>query len=338
MTDRTPQGKSPLQPTDIDTLIDRFLAGEVVQADVDALESMLAQDAAARHRFRRVASLDATLRDWAAAEAATAAWGSNPERDEAKRRHQQQARPWIAAVLVLGLVIGVLSSTVVFAATIPWRTRAPVITLAGFGWTSNSPPGQAGIPDRFDAWGGDYCRLVNAEQAVAPPGGGPIIQMLRSDNATSPTGRGSNSAELWRFIDLRPLRQRLGSGPLRVTFSAAFNAAAIDDAGRYRFTVGLHAFPTGNPNEFAALWKQYKADDAAVSSAHGRQLADMNPTTWQTVDVQLVVPAHATVLLAHTSIGSMTEPVGGAQPLEFAGHYVANVALQVTPEDTADSR
>lgn len=337
MTDRTPQSAPHLQSTDIDSLIDRFLAGEVDQAGIDAMESLLAQDAVARHRFRRVASLDAALRDWAAAAAATAAWGSDPGRVEANERHAPQSRPWIAAVLTLGLVAGVLSSTVVFAASMPWRARAPVITLAGFGWTWGSPPSQNGIPKCFDAWGGDFSRLVNAGQAAAPPGGGAMVRMLRSDNASSPEGRVSNSAELWRFIDLRPLRQRLGSGPLRVTFSAAFNAAAIDDAGRYQFTVGLHAFPSGTPAEFSNLWQQYKADDAAIASALGRQLADRNPGTWQAVDVQLVVPAHATVLLAHTAIGSMPVPVGSAQPVEFPGHYIANVALQVSPEETADS-
>lgn len=337
MTDRNAESRPHLQPAGIDVLIDRFLGGDVDQVDVDALEALLAQDAATRRRFRRFASLDAALRDWAAAAAATSAWGNNSEQNEPKNRHDQQSRRWIAAVLALGLVVGVLSSTVVFAATIPWRQRVPVITLAGFGWTWGSPPSQTGIPDRFDAWGGDFCRLTNAEQSVTPPTGGPMLRMLRSDNASSPTSQLSNSAELWRFIDLSPLRQRLGSGALRVRFSAGFNAAAFDDAKRYQFTVGLHAFPAGTPAEFSALWRQYKTDDTAVSSALGRQLADKNPDTWQTVDVQLVVPAHASILLAHTAIGSMPLSVGSAKSVEFPGHYIADVVLQVSPEETADT-
>ena len=165
-----------------------------------------------------------------------------------------------------------------------------------------------------------------------------MVRMLRSDNATSPGLGVSNSAELWRFIDLRPLRRRLGSGPLRVKFSAAFNAAAVDDNGRYQFSVGLHAIPSSEPAAFSALWREFKAHDAAVSSAVGRQRADKDPGTWQTVDVQLTVPAHATVLLTHTAIGSMPVPVGSAQPVEFPGHYIADVAVSVSPEDIADSR
>jgi hypothetical protein len=335
MTDQTP---TPDRIADLDPLIDRFLDGEVDQADVDALETLLAGDPSARHRFRRVAGLDAALREWAAAAAAVAAWadgeppavGSHPARRPSLRS--------IAGVLAIGLLVGIVSSTVVFAATVPWRLRTASLPLSGFDWGWDAPPSQAGIPDRFDAWGGDFCRLVNTEQGVTPPGGGPMVRMLRSDNATSPGGEVSNSAELWRFIDLRPLRQRLGSGPLRVTFSAAFNMAAIDDADRYRFTVGLHAFPNGNPTEFSALWKQYKADDAAVSSARGRQIADKNPGTWQTVDVQMVVPADATVLLAHTVIGSMHVPHDEAQPVEFPGHYIASAALCVSSEDAAHAQ
>lgn len=328
---------------EFDRLVRWFLAGGgelgLDQESLDQLESLLASDPEARRRFRREANLDMALHEWATIAGSQAAWAM-PEADRSGRAAASRLawRP-TAAVLAVGLLVGMLSSTMIFAATLPWRERVRSIRVADLAWRWESPPGQQGIPDTFDTWGGDYSRLVGVDQGVRPPGNGPMLRMLRSDNDRDSGGGISNAGELWRFIDLRPLRQRLGSGPLRLEFAAAFNATPHEGDERYQFAVGMHAFADDAPEGFAALWRRYKQRDESITSVLGRQVADIDLASWQNVSVHMVVPPEATVLLVHTSIGRMPVPPAGSGPVQFPGHYVGDLSLRFVPlEDDPQHR
>ena len=310
----------------LDPLMSRFLAAaeaELGQQALHEFEGLLAGDPEARRRFRREANLDVALHEWATIAGPQAAWAA-PARDAVSRPSRRPT----AAVLVGGLIVGMLSSTMILAATVPWMTQVPSIRVADLAWRWDSPPAQRGAPDAFDTYGGDFCRLVGVDQGVRPWGGGPMLRILRSDNDRDSGGAISNSGEIWRFIDLRPLRRRFGPGPLRLEFAAAFNAAEHEGEEQYQFGVGMHAFADDAPAGLGSLWRRYRQRDESITSVLGRQLADDDRGSWQKVSVAMVVPPEASVLLVHASVSRIPVPAAGPGPVHFPGHYIDDLSLR----------
>lgn len=319
--------------SETETLIGRFFAGAVTQSDLDKLEAILADNPHMRRHFRREANLDGALRDWAEVRGLQDAWALSSLPLFGRSAGRPTTRFSGVALVAAGIFFGLLSSSLIFAAIGPWPDYDHSVPLTELAFWPDAPPSQDGVPKKFGRWGGDFSRVLSADQGVKAPGG-QMLRILRSDNSTSPAGEPTHVGELWHYIDLRPLRKRIGRESVAVALSALINSADAAEGERHVFTIGIHAFETDAPG-FTALWDSVFDDgrDVLIASAARSQISDVNPSTWQKLSAEIVVPPESSVLLVYVSVARVCKPALRPEPIEFPGQYIADVSLRLRPPE-----
>ena len=73
-------------------------------------------------------------------------------------------------------------------------------------------------------WSGDFCRIVGAEQGIAPKQGKKMLRFLRSDNEQTETGAVTYVGEAAQVMDLRPFHAEIANGAAAVELSAWFQS------------------------------------------------------------------------------------------------------------------
>lgn len=301
--------------------IDRHLDGLTTEAEASALSQRLEQDPAARVEYLRLASIHAALVSEALYESAETTTPVVGLYAAVSRRRWNFNLSGLAA----GIVLGVMSASLVWAYALPSRARSerqgdPLPLIDG-GFESGRLPNDEGVPTAAGLWSGDFTDLINAEQGVAPHSGTTMLRFLRPDNQRSPSTVMQRTAELWQIVDLRPLRRQLGSQPTMIEFSAWFAAAPQAAANPAKFGVTLAAF-SGDPASADEAWRQ--RHDIALAEASKDEAVGQTATTWRHLVVQAIVPPEADFLLVQARVGPAS-----SSPLEFAGHYLDEAELQV---------
>ncbi len=224
--------------------------------------------------------------------------------------------------MAAGLVIGLLSASVVFAYVTPRRepVRSRLLPLADSSFEGGKPFPAQGLPTSSGRWSGDFCRVVGAEQGVAPIHGDKMLRFLRSDNEKTETGNATYVGEAAQVIDLRPFRAELAHGDAVVELSAWFQSIPLPGE-RYEFAVKAAAFH-GDLADAPMLWE---ARDMHGSYAMRSAAAT---TKWQQVSTSVSVPNDADFLVIECTVARKgTRAKQGA--VEFAGHYVDGVQVRL---------
>lgn len=303
---------------DLRALIDRHLDGLTTPAEAESLSRRLEDDPAARADYLRLAGVHAMLAagDLSAAPATPAAAGAAVT----TRGRWKFGLSGLAA----GVLVGAVSTSLVWAharPAAPPPEAAESLPLVDGGFEEGPAPETDGVPIRPGAWGGDFTRVVTAEQGVTPFEGVRMLRFLRADNALSPPGGGQRTAEMWQTIDLRPLRGRLGPDSV-VEASGRFAAAPAARPGGAKVGILLAAF-SGDPATARAAWPARRSVALAEAS---KDEAVVRPGQWQRVAVQIALPPDADFLLLQARV---TAPPPA--PVEFPGHYLDDVAVRLFP-------
>lgn len=301
-------------------IVSRYINGSVTPQEMNVLQDRLRKDATFRCFFARYAGLDSALGD---GRLAVASLRRNPSSSG-----QQSMLKWLSwrplVAGAAGLAFGMFCTSVVFAYAKPKATAlvARPLPLADGDFELSPLIPARGIPAQGGVWGGDFCRLVEAENGVKPKHGKKMLRILRSDNELSAKNERSYVGEVAQVIDLRPLRAALAGTEQLVEVSAQFNSIAISSGGKYEFAVKAAAF-RGDLADAPRLWE----DREAGGSRSNRSVeADSDAGTWQRVATPLVVPQDAEFLVIECAVvfkGSKMED-GAA---EFPGHYVDQVEV-----------
>jgi hypothetical protein len=308
--------------TEQSELIRCYIEGSVTAQQIDALQQHLRADPAFRRLFARYANLDAALGDGRLA-APSLARPASPSR-------QQSTFKWLSwrplAAAAAGLVFGMFCTSVVFAYAKPKPPSAATkpLPLADADFESNSPIPALGIPAVAGVWSGDFSRIVGAEKGITPRHGLRMLQILRSDNESSPKHEYSYVGEVAQVIDLRPLRATLSGAEHWVDVSAYFNSIGMGRDGKCEFAVKAAAFQ-GDTADAPRLWDDH---EASGSRSNRSVEADFDPRTWQRVATPLVLPANADFLVVECAVvfkGTQKEQ----RATEFPGHYIDQVEVRL---------
>ena len=308
--------------TDQSNLILRYIEGSPRPEDRDALQERLRSDPAFRRLFARYANLDAALGDGRLAAPAV------PQKTTSDR--QVSAFNWLSwrplAAAAAGLVFGMFCTSVVSAYARPRPPAGPtkLLPLADGGFESNANLPALGIPSGAGVWGGDFSRIVGAENGITPKQGVRMLRILRSDNERSRKNEHSYVGEVAQVIDLRPLRAAMQGAEQWVELSAQFNSIGMGREGKSEFAVKAAAFQ-GDIGDAPRLWEDH---EASGSRSNRSVEADPDPRTWQRVATPLVVPANADFLVVECAVvfKSPTQEPGAT---EFPGHYVDQVEIRL---------
>ncbi|MCY2994872.1 MAG: hypothetical protein NTY19_44475 [Planctomycetota bacterium] len=348
-----------MNPEELDFLIAGWLDGQLTPDQHARLEQALLADPAARQRLQSQSNLDVALREWASTIAISAAWDGRETADgepllpgahiedgmscaEPVGRASRgigifrKLSRWLtrAALVSLGagLLIGVLSTSLVWAFTLP-RVAGPLripLPLADSSFEQQLPVGHRGIPLQSGAWGGDFARITGREQGIVPKDGQHMLRFLRS-NFEGEVSELSYVGNMYQVIDLRPWKDAFAEGQTRVELTAWFNAVPGEANFKFRFGAQLFALEE-SPEELSTPSSSgWLTRNNVAFSAHRNVLADDDPVTWQRVTTELRLPPQTQFLVMHVEVARMP-PSRKPQPVEFAGHYVDAVELVLHTE------
>jgi len=189
------------------------------------------------------------------------------------------------------------------------------------GFETSDLPGTG--PGSFGVWGLDVGERVGPTTGIAPLEGSFMARFVLTTAvcATEPFGTAGDFVQL---VDLSGAAALVASGNARVRMSAAFNRVAGDTSTDTRFSVNAAAYD-GTPDEFISVCSGANPNWLAASSSDLQ--TDGDPTTWERIDTELVVPIGATyVAIWVRAIENVEDDPSGS---EFDGHFVDDVTFEV---------
>lgn len=324
------------------TLIDRWLDGTATGEEIAELESHLLESAAVRREFWRRAVFHGELCEAARMAFAVLPGDHQPARQRIGRRSFSLLAgiwrsPLASGLLIAGVsaLLGSFAASLALAKPVPAGNRVVWRLVEFTGFESAADPQADYIPSRIGQWGGDETTVIQGpgQQGITPKSGGSMLQFLSghpsSDNYQA------NASEIWRFIDLAPLRREAGGESLTVEYSAWFNS--IRPVGSQRPSCGLSIVATCvPPAEWTNhLWEQASPFDHFRSNswlqppatAATKQRIDDDIRSWQPVTTVLAVPDDANYLLLHCYVADYS---GGPSATVFPGQYVDDIEVRAT--------
>lgn len=300
--------------------------GPLTAEESTRLSELLRDDPAAQEAYLDHVMMDALLeREFGGVAPAVTRSEAIASRDVVVRGPWRRFRSM--AKMAAALFVGAFLASAVWAYALPRVSAAKRVRLPiGDGSFENGgAPGQDGVPVRPGVWGGDFSRVVDAEQGVQPHEGRRMLRLVSADNSQTPAGAPRRAAELWQVVDVRPMRGLLGRGPAAVEVSAFFKAVPPAIKDRFVYGLAIYAFH-GDPVSGPEAWKMRR--ELALAGMDKEESAESVAAQWRPLAAQITVPPDADFLLVQARFVCKT-PGPLTTPVEFAGHYLDDFALHV---------
>jgi hypothetical protein len=324
----------------LDKLINAYLDEALTPADQAELETQLQDSEAARQRFWELAEVHGLAGD-----AARILWldidagvrpASSLSVDLAQtesRRRDRLNRIYLVPLIasVVGLVIGIISTTAIWAATT--LRQQQVVTIFHDSFESGPSPIANGAPIDIDAWGGDYSEIVQAWPSIRPVDGTRMLRFLRADYDGKEKQFGY-LGDLYRVIDLRGDVSQFSDGNTMVSVEAAFASLALEESGRFSPSLSLHALeevPANAEAWHAMIEIPRRLEEASLASARRQELFSSSDP-WRRMSLEMRLPPKTRYLLVGLHIADLeaARNISGPPPaVEFEGQFVDDVRVML---------
>lgn len=303
---------------DLADLIHACLDERASDAQLRELNTRLRADVHARDLYLQLADVHSCLAVDESLWMDTARHVASPASEvRAARKSSAGWRQMAAAAL--GIVFGMLCTSVVFAYVAPSLGKAKTVLLEGFETNVTSAPG---LPRETGHWGGDEAVSVTAAREVKPRSG---HAMLRFVSATYPGENSPRSqwGDVYRLVDVRGL---VNSGNTVARLSASFSQDSV--AGPEQFSCSVEAFaldeqPSALPVPLTHAWLRQNN-----SAAGSRKLALSASREWQELSVEVPVTPRTQFVLVHLAV-IQNAPSIQAGAVQFPGQYVDDVKMEL---------
>lgn len=307
-------------------LLHCYLNDALPEADIEALQSLLRENAEARRMLRDLATIDTRLTELAASAPQEVASFSPQAVTATSRKHGGIFYRRPLSGLALGLLIGVVFSSAAWAYAVPkWLEGvASTTNVVEEGFESGAAPLVTGLPTAFDRWSGDFTEVTGAQLGITPASGNKMLRILRADYEGKTNFDGSYCGDLFRLVDLRPFRQELADGLATVELSALFNAAPFPESEEYRCSIAIHALSSELAATPTALSGAVLANGSLAMARQSCPRMDRDPQSWQRVEGALKVPAETEFLLIHLGVNHIPK---FQKRVAFDGHYLDDVRI-----------
>lgn len=324
----------------LDKLINAYFDEALTPAEQAELETQLQDTEAARQRFWELAEVhglagDAARTLWLNVDAGIrpAASLSVDLAQAVSRRRDRLNRIYLAPLSagVVGLAIGIISTTAIWAATTLRQQHAVMIFHDSF--ESGPSPVAKGAPIDPDAWGGDYSEIVEAWPSLRPVDGNRMLRFLRADYDGKEKQVGY-LGDLYRVIDLRGDLSQFADGNTVVSVEAAFASLAFERSGRFSPNLSLHALeelPANAEAWHAMIEIPRRLEEASLASAR-RQEFFSSSDPWRRVSLEMRLPPNTRYLLVGLHIADLhvARNSSSLQPaVEFEGQFVDDVRVML---------
>jgi len=322
----------------LDKLINAYLDEALTPAEQAELETQLQDSEAARQRFWELAEVhglagDAARTLWLNVDAVVRPASSlSVDLAQAEsRRHDRLNRIYLVplSAAVVGLVIGIISTSAIWAATT--LRQQQVFTIFHDSFESGPSPVASGAPIDTDAWGGDYSEVVEAWPSLRPFDGNRMLRFLRADYAGKEDQVGY-LGDLYRVIDLRGDVSQFADGNTVVSVEAAFASLALKESGRFSPNLSLHALeelPANAEAWHALIEIPRRLEKASLASARRQELFSSSDP-WRRMSLEMRLPPKTRYLLVGLHIADLqaARNSSGLPPaVEFEGQFADDVRV-----------
>ncbi len=345
-------------------LIDQYCFGSIDEVGLEQLQQLLRDSRAHRDQFRQEMQLHAALHEVADSlvsdllsdtdrldlqsppgqVASLSVWpslgegvehavfGSPVERSQAaKLSINRLNRNFFSRIgaAVSGLLLGIILTTAIWAATASARTR--VLNIFHDSFESGPSPVASGSPMEPDAWGGDHAKIVEALPSIQPANGKRMLRFLRADyvGKDPPTG---HMGDVYRVIDLQGHTSELSHGDTLAAVEAAFGSVPFDESQLFHAKLTMYALAKLPADE--AAWHVlirapvHLAEGSLASASRRQELS--SDITWQQLSLEMRLPSEARYLLIglHVADGYAARKHGSSPPaVEFEGQFADDVRV-----------
>jgi hypothetical protein len=355
---------SPVPKPTLTELIDQYCFGSIDEVGLEQLQQLLRDSRAHRDQFRQEMQLHAALHEVADSlvgdllsdtehldlqsspgqVASLLVWpslgegmehdffGSPVEQSQAaKLSNNRLNRNFFSRLgaAVSGLLVGIISTTAIWATTASVRPR--IISLLHDSFESGPSPVAIGAPLEPDAWGGDHAKIVEAMPSIQPANGKRMLRFLRADyvGKDPPTG---HMGDVYRVIDLQGHTSELSHGDTLAAVKAAFGSVPFAASHRFHAKLSMCALAKLPADE--AAWRvligapAHLAEGSLASASRRQELS--SDITWQQLSLEMRLPSEARYLLIglHVVDVQATRDHGGSPPaVEFEGQFADDVRV-----------
>lgn len=305
-------------------LLHRYLDGAITEEEMVSLEELLRHDEDARAELRSLATIDAKWQQLAE-EDSFALKLNEPTEVSSKPSKSYWRLTWpsqIAAVLVVGSIVGLFGMGVVLAIGSP-KATARTFDIA-HGDFESMPVGS--IPERFPVRAGEWCG--NPAEVIQEADGNRTLRFLATANVKEdPNGFASNCS-VFQIVDLADLRQELEADRSESAFSLQLSARfqrvpAPNDADlpKLKGSVRIFLFQA----ELESIGEQWP-QVVQQAEAMGRKSIKLKPDEDATISTSCLLDSDATVALIAVSASS---GINSRSSTPLGGYYVDDVKLTV---------
>lgn len=183
---------------------------------------------------------------------------------------------------------------------------------------------QGSWPSTYGDWNGDHSSIiVGPTSGITPLEGSYMLNLKGTSHGTSASSAGA--CEVPQLIDVSQFAGLIASGQALVSASAYFNRVAGDAQTDTAFGIQIYAHQ-GNPSSYPSnrengWWLLNKRADI---------FTDADPATWEQSQLFTLLPTNTTyIAIQMTAYENIYNDTSG---IEFDGHFVDQVSLQITPE------
>lgn len=304
-------------------LIHDYLSEAISETKLDRLQSFLREKAEARRVLRDLATVDAKVRDLAPDNSETLQWLTVDRRELApfaKTVASSQVPRRIWAAVAAGFLLGIFSSSVVWAFALP-RPRGiapPAVTRLTQDFEEPGMAWRNGFPKQVGEGSGDPARIIGSEDAVSPNSG---KRMLRFKPAAGDFFSGAYDA-----VDLE--RTPLPPGVRQVKLAASCRPAVFDRRSRHLLRAASFAqeIAKNDPRWMMELWSEF--DDQTLARAARAFPVLPGTDAWKTVSIIVDVPPSSLYRVVSLWAATTDGKVENRRP-----HFLDDVTLTcVLPE------
>lgn len=194
-------------------------------------------------------------------------------------------------------------------------------------------PRRLEFPKEVGFWAGDEARVVDGgEFGIKPFEGSSMLQFVHGHHSLEAFSlfaeRDLSSSDQWQIIDIRDLKREGAS--LRVTAEAWFNRVHEGKETDNRFGLRVTAFNW----PFEDAYKR-RHSQSALANISRDLYADNDPETWERLELDFEVPSQANYLLMLV-VARENKLNDDPEEVEFHGHFVDGIRLQLTQDWEAD--
>ena len=306
---------------DWQTLIQRHLDGQTTDAEAAVLSEGIEQDAEVRSEYLMAARLHGALGDETLdLELETIAF---PTPDPERKRSELRPLAWtqqIAAVLVVGALVGLLGAGVVWAIGTP-TSEARLLHVSNGDFEGFVGPIDSGFPTQSGYWSGNPAEII--EEA----NGNRILRFLKTGNVMGNPNGGASNCSVFQLIDLTSLQGQRSAdqsdSQLTLEISARFRreeAPTDADLPKLDASIRVYLFQ-GEPDFSSGNWP----DVLREADAMGQQFVKLKPGDESAaISTSCILSSEATTALIAVSANTR---VGRTAPVGLGGYFVDDVKL-----------